>query len=82
MELDINGKPTRAKNSQLVIASDKNRGILGKADLDLSQFGTTDFQVHILELYDCAYEGAFVEVSLKGAEKRRASQRTPTPSQS
>lgn len=75
MDVDFDGKPTRPKNSQLVIASDKAHGILGKADLDLSQYGTTDFQMHKLPLYDCAYEGAFVEVSLKGAEKRRASTR-------
>ena len=54
-----------------MIASDKAHGILGKADLDLSQFGTTDFQVHVLPLRDCAFEGASVEVRLKGAEKRR-----------
>ena len=75
MDVDFDGKPTRPKNSQLVIASDKAHGILGKADLDLSQYGTADFQMHKLPLYDCAYEGAFVEVSLKGAEKRRASTR-------
>mmetsp|Transcript_23650 Transcript_23650/g.31694 ORF Transcript_23650/g.31694 Transcript_23650/m.31694 type:complete len:88 (+) Transcript_23650:64-327(+) len=36
MEIDFGGKPTRAKMSQLVVASDKAHGILGKADLDLS----------------------------------------------
>ena len=43
MEVDFNGNPTRAKMSNLVVASDKAHGILGKADLDLSQFGKDDF---------------------------------------
>lgn len=75
MEVDAEGKPTRSKMSQLVVASDKAHGILGKADLDLSQFGTTDFQVHQLPLRECEYENAFIEVRLKGAEKRRQSTR-------
>jgi len=73
MEVDASGKPTRPKNSQLVVASDKAHGILGKANLDLSKFGINDFEVHQLPLTECEYEGAFIEVRLKGAEKRRQS---------
>ena len=66
-----------------MVASDKAHGILGKADLDLSQFEFGEFKVHTLSLRDCAYEGASIEVQLKGAEKqaRRESTRnraTPT----
>lgn len=71
MDIDASGKPTRAKMSQLVVASDKTHGILGKADLDLSQFGIDDFRVHTLPLRDCAYEGASIEVHLKGQERLR-----------
>ena len=75
MDVDINGTPLRAKMSNLVVASDKAHGILGKADLDLSQFGKEDFQVHELTLRECEYENAFITVHLKGSEKRRQSTR-------
>ena len=75
MEVDFNGTPTRPKMSNLVVASDKVHGVLGTADLDLSQFGKEDFQVHELPLRDCEYENAFVTVHLKGSEKRRQSTR-------
>ena len=78
MEVDANGKPTRPKNSQLVVASDKAHGIIGKANLDLSKFGIADFETHQLYLTDCEYEGAFIEVRLKGAEKRRQSTKNNT----
>ena len=58
-----------------MVLSDKTRGVLGKADLDLSQYGTADFQIHRLPLTECAYEDAFIEVRLKGAEKRKQSTR-------
>ena len=43
MEIGLDGKPTRAKMSSLVVRSDRSHGILGKADLDLSLYGTSDF---------------------------------------
>ena len=52
--------------SQLSIASDKVRGIIGKADLDLAQFEYDDFNVIRLEIKECQYEGAWIEVGLKG----------------
>ena len=58
-----------------MVASDKAHGILGKCDLDLSQYGTSDYQVHTLPLNESSYENAFIEVRLKGAEKRRQSTR-------
>ena len=64
-----------------MIASDKAHGILGKADLDLSKYGTSDFQVHRLTLNECAYEDAIVEVHLKGAEKRKKSTRNTPAAQ-
>lgn len=33
------GLPNKAKMSNLVVAGDKTRGVLGKADLDLAQYG-------------------------------------------
>ena len=43
MEVDANNRPVKSKMSQLVVASNKQHGILGKADLDLSKYGTADF---------------------------------------
>ncbi len=36
MDFDANGKPNKPKMSTLTVASDKTRGVLGKAELDLS----------------------------------------------
>ena len=52
--------------SQLTVASDKARGILGKAELDLSLYGDNEFKIHKLPLTNCKYADAFVEVGLKG----------------
>ena len=53
---------------------------MGKADLDLSQYGLGEFQVHTLSLRDCQFEGASIEVHLKGAEKvRRQASTRNTP---
>jgi len=75
MPCDDDGKPTKAKMSQLTIASDRSRGILGKCDLDLALFDYDDFQMHRIEVRECAYEGAWVEVGLKGALATRSSTR-------
>lgn len=68
-----------------MVASDKAHGILGKADLDLSQFGQDEFQAHTLSLRDCAYENAQIVVHLKGQEvreRRESTRNRATPSQS
>ena len=52
------------------MASDKARGILGKADLDMAQFGYTEYREHRLEIKDSQYEGAWIEVALKATERR------------
>ena len=36
MDVDANGKPNKPKMSTLTVESDKTRGVLGKAELDLS----------------------------------------------
>ena len=59
--------------SQLTIASDKTRGILGKADLDLAQFSYDDFKVMRLDIEECQYEGAWAEVGLKAVPSLRKS---------
>ena len=56
-----------------MVASDKAHGILGKANLNLAEYGVNEFQVHKLSLKDCEFEGATVEVHLKGSEKRKQS---------
>ena len=39
--------------SQLTIASDKSRGILGKCDLDMAKFSYDDFNVLRLNIGEC-----------------------------
>lgn len=70
MDLDADGNPLKQKISRLTVASDKAHGLLGKVDLDLSRYGEEDFLVQQLPLEGCEYEGAFIEVGLKGAESK------------
>jgi len=55
------------------VASDKARGILGKADLDLAQFSYDDYKVQRIEIRECEYEGAWIEVGLKAVVASRSS---------
>ena len=57
--------------------SDKARGTLGKADLDLALYGENEFKIIKLPLMNCKYEGAFIEVGLKGTINTKAA-KTPT----
>ena len=59
----------------LTVASDKQRGILGKCELDLAEFDYEDFRIHRIDLNECQYEGAWVEVGLKASEAMRSSNR-------
>ena len=60
------GKPAKPKMSHLTIASDKSKGIVGKAELDLSLYGDNEFNVFRLKLTECQSEDAYIEVGLKG----------------
>ena len=69
MDVDANGKPNKPKMSTLTVASDKTRGILGKAELDLSQYGEDSFNEMKLPLVDCQYANSFIIVGLKGIDQ-------------
>ena len=58
------------------MASDKARGILGQAELDLSQFSYDDFKLLRLDIRECKWEGAWIEVGLKAVPANRGSSRT------
>lgn len=75
MACDESGMPTKPKMSQLTIASDRARGILGKCDLDLAKFSYDDFTIHKIDITECQYEGAWIEVGLKAAPAARSSTR-------
>ena len=78
--MDTDGKPTKSKMSILTVASSKEIGILGKCELDLTKYGTDEFNMLKLPLTDCKYENAFIEVGLKGVIKARTSaSRVSTP---
>lgn len=80
LEVDTDGKPTKSKMSVLTVASSKEIGILGKCDLDLTNYGSDEFNMLKLPLIDCKYENAFIEVGLKGVIKARTSaSRVSTP---
>ena len=73
MPCDEAGLPTKPKMSVLTVASDKTRGILGKADLDLAQFSYDDYRILRLDINECQYEGAWVEVGLKAVPATKSS---------
>ena len=56
--------------------SDKTRGTVGKAELDLALYGDNEFKTIKLPLQNCKYEGAFIEVGIKGIINQVA--KTPT----
>lgn len=80
MDIGEDGKPTKAKMSHLHVASDKSRGIIGKAELDLSQYGQDEFNVIKLPLQDCISEDGYIEVGLKGVPAKKAEAPSPSPS--
>ena len=43
----------KEKMSILTVASDKSRGILGKADLNLAQFNYDDYRIMRLPIQEC-----------------------------
>jgi hypothetical protein len=57
----------------LTIASSKDIGIIGKAELDLSNYGHDSFNELRLPLKECQYENAYIQVGLKGVETKGAS---------
>ena len=61
MEVDGDGNPTKSKMSKLTVASDKQHGLLGKADLDLSKFVKDDFMSFTLPLESCTESGVMVD---------------------
>jgi len=63
----------------LTIASSKEVGIIGKAELDLSSYGHDSFNELKLPLKECKYENAFIQIGLKGVESKVLTQpTTPT----
>eukprot|EP00352_Strombidinopsis_acuminata_P004283 CAMPEP_0176388946 /NCGR_PEP_ID=MMETSP0126-20121128/37980_1 /TAXON_ID=141414 ORGANISM="Strombidinopsis acuminatum, Strain SPMC142" /NCGR_SAMPLE_ID=MMETSP0126 /ASSEMBLY_ACC=CAM_ASM_000229 /LENGTH=77 /DNA_ID=CAMNT_0017757459 /DNA_START=214 /DNA_END=447 /DNA_ORIENTATION=+ len=62
--MDEDGRPTKKKVSNLHVASDKSKGILGEAQLDLTSYGHNESKVMKLPL------GAYIEIALKGTEAK------------
>lgn len=56
----------------LTVASDKARGKLGTAELDLTQFDRDGFRELVLPLNDCQYEGSNIIVGLQGYDSTGA----------
>lgn len=71
--MDEEGRPTKKKISNLHVASDKQKGILGEAQLDLTNYGLNESKIMKLPLEKCEYEGAYIEISIKGTEAKSKS---------
>mmetsp|Transcript_16767 Transcript_16767/g.16034 ORF Transcript_16767/g.16034 Transcript_16767/m.16034 type:complete len:132 (-) Transcript_16767:590-985(-) len=69
MEVDADGKPTKDKISQLIVgATDKNKGTLGEAQLNLSDYLEGEFKMLKLPLDKCVDPEAFIEVGLRATK--------------
>jgi hypothetical protein len=61
--------------SKLTISGDKGKGLLGEADLNLSEYQENEFKLIKLPLKNCADPEAYIEVGLRGTlakEKAKA----------
>lgn len=67
MDVDADGNPTKAKMSKLTVTGDKGKGVLGEADLNLSEYAEHEFKIFKLPLKNCADPEAFIEVGLKAS---------------
>lgn len=85
------GKPCKEKMSFLSVMTDKTatkdgKGLLGKVELDISQYAEGEFRIHKLKLKDTndeVVEGAFIEVGIKGEESTsKPSSRSSVPQSS
>ena len=63
-------KPVKKKESTVVVVGDKKTGILGKAKLDLSQYGDREYKILKLRLQNAVYENSFIECHLKGVDAK------------
>jgi hypothetical protein len=52
--------------SKLTVSGDKGKGVLGEADLNLSEYQENEFKVIKIALKNCADPEAFIEVGLRG----------------
>jgi hypothetical protein len=61
----------------LTIATDKGKGVLGEADLNLSLYSENEFKILKLPLKGCSDSDAYIEVGIKGtsAVDKHASER-------
>eukprot|EP00347_Sterkiella_histriomuscorum_P006359 403353063 len=82
MDVDENGQPTKAKMSKLTVTGDKGKGVLGEAELNLSEYQEQEFRYMKLQLKGCSDPDAFIEVGLKAtpAREKKTAQETPRSS--
>ena len=67
----------------MYVAGEKSRGILGEAQLDLTAYGENESKTIKIPLDKCDYEGAYIEVTLKGVEaKAKSTPRNGDPNMS
>ena len=67
--MDLNSttmKPTKQKLSKLQVLSNKPKGVIGTADLDLANYGEGEPKCIHLDLQNCQYEGSFIELKMLG----------------
>ncbi len=81
MDVDSEGNPTKAKMSKLTVTADKGKGVIGEADLNLSEYTENEYKILKIPMKNCADPDAFIEVGLKGSQaKEKKSTTDPAPS--
>ncbi len=56
--------------SKLTIAGDKGKGVLGEADLNLSDYSENEFKIFKINLKNCADPEGYIEVGLRATVAR------------
>jgi len=78
MEVNEHGVPIKEKMSKLTIGGEKGKGILGEADLNLSEYSEGEFKIFKLPLKKCFDPDAYIEVGLRATPVKES--KTPRAS--
>jgi hypothetical protein len=57
------------------VSGEKGKGVLGEADLNLSDYSETEFKVFKIPLKKCLDETAYIEVGLRATPAKEKSSR-------
>ena len=63
--------------SKLTIVADRGKGILGEAELNLSDYKEKEYRIMKLELKNCSDPDAYIEIGLRATLAKEKTASTP-----